>query len=115
LIDVDGCHFGFGVADGFEVSQGIAFPARRVMAGNNGRLGGFRGRICRKWLVWFSLHTTSHTPVGLFGASAFAAVAAAVVTLADFCFWYIDFGLIPCTDAPIVARLGVSTSRMCGL
>jgi hypothetical protein len=51
----------------------------------------------------------------LFGASAFAAVAAAVVTLADFCFWYIDFGLIPCTDAPIVARLGVSMSRMCGL
>ena len=41
--------------------------------------------------------------VGLFGASAFAAVAAAVVTLADFCFWYIDFGLIPCTDAPVVS------------
>jgi hypothetical protein len=34
-------------------------------------------------------------PVGLVGISAFVAAAAAVVTLADFCFWYVDFGLIP--------------------
>ena len=39
-------------------------------------------------------------PVGLAGKSVFAA---AVVTLADFCFCYIDFDLIPWTDAPVVS------------
>jgi len=30
LIDVDGCHYGFGVTEGFKVSHDVAFPARRV-------------------------------------------------------------------------------------
>ena len=30
MVDVDGCHFSFGVADGLEVSDRVAFPARRV-------------------------------------------------------------------------------------
>ena len=44
-------------------------------------------------------------PVGLVGTSAFAAAAAAVVIYADFCFWYVDFGLIPCTDVDKFRRL----------
>jgi hypothetical protein len=47
-------------------------------------------------------------PVGLVGTSAFAAAAAAVVIYADFCFWYVDFGLIPCTDAPVVSCSAIS-------
>ncbi len=85
MIDVDGCHSGFGVTEGFKVSHDVAFPARRVsgwtiMAG----WADFEGTFVASgpgWLVW---------------CVRFCCCGCC-------CFWYIDFGLIPYTDAPVVS------------